>query len=161
MIGRLSIWHRPGRKSFAALRDLGATHIVTILGEQEGAEKLIVSLKAAGFESIWIPLGKGDPDVAISMADTIQERFLEVAKALQSGGHVVVHCSAGIHRTGMLTYAFLRTIGMSSGEAEAALGELRPITQEGVMASRLAGIEPLVDELVGLPQPGAIEFVVI
>ena len=61
----------------------------------------------------------------------------------------------------MLTYAFLRTIGMSSGEAEAALGELRPITQEGVMASRLAGIEPLVDELVGLPQPGAIEFVVI
>ena len=82
------MWHRPGRKSFAALRELGVTHIVTILGEQEGAKELIGPLKAAGFESIWIPLGKGDPETAISLADMIQERFVEVAEVLQSGGPV-------------------------------------------------------------------------
>jgi protein-tyrosine phosphatase len=51
---------------------------------------------------------------------------------------VYVHCSAGIHRTGMLTYGLLRSMGMSGAAALATLHALRPETGEGVGEVRLA-----------------------
>ena len=43
--------------------------------------------------------------------------FLGGAVPVEGGGKRGLHCSAGIHRTGMLGYALLRQLGLS---AEAA-----------------------------------------
>lgn len=62
---------------------------------------------------------------------------LEIVRCSQNGSGIYVHCSAGIHRTGMTSYAFLRYMGLSSTEAKTKLNELRPTTREGVGDNRL------------------------
>lgn len=57
---------------------------------------------------------------------------------LERGGRVYVHCSAGLHRTGMVANAFLRWHGLSAADALALLTELRPLTAEQVGPERLA-----------------------
>lgn len=70
---------------------------------------------------------------------------LEQLRDLVVGGaRVVVHCSAGIHRTGMFGYALLRMVGLSADEARAKLRELREVTGEGVGKDRLAWGDGLV-----------------
>ena len=50
----------------------------------------------------------------------------------------MVHCSAGIHRTGMFGYALLRAVGLDREASNAKLRELRAVTAEGVGDERLA-----------------------
>jgi protein-tyrosine phosphatase len=54
-----------------------------------------------------------------------------------------IHCSAGIHRTGMFGYALLRTCGLDVDAATEALARLRAVTAEGVGQQRLAWAEEL------------------
>jgi protein-tyrosine phosphatase len=61
-----------------------------------------------------------------------------IAAAIARGGKVVVHCSAGIHRTGMIGYALLRQLGLSADAAREKLSALRSVTAEGVDSDRLA-----------------------
>ena len=58
--------------------------------------------------------------------------------ALASAGKVFIHCSAGIHRTGMVTYGLLCSMGLSAADAMAILNSLRAETGEGVGEHRLA-----------------------
>ncbi|WP_460357927.1 tyrosine-protein phosphatase [Actinoallomurus acanthiterrae] len=62
---------------------------------------------------------------------------------LRDGAAVVIHCSAGIHRTGMLTYALLRATRSTSGEARLTLARLRARTADEVGDERLTWPEHL------------------
>ena len=44
----------------------------------------------------------------------------------------MIHCAAGIHRTGTVAYTLLRLGGMSAKEAMDALKEMREETAKGV-----------------------------
>jgi protein-tyrosine phosphatase len=57
---------------------------------------------------------------------------------LEEGHHIYIHCSAGIHRTGMIANALLRYLGYTADESEALIAELRTHTAEGVGEHRLA-----------------------
>jgi protein-tyrosine phosphatase len=59
------------------------------------------------------------------------------------GAHVAIHCSAGIHRTGMFGYALLRTSGLEPEAAKEALAAPRAATADGVGDQRLAWAEDL------------------
>jgi protein-tyrosine phosphatase len=50
---------------------------------------------------------------------------------------MLIHCSAGIHRTGMVAYALLRRRGLSRDDALGVLGEARRHTREGVQERHL------------------------
>ena len=51
---------------------------------------------------------------------------------------VLIHCAAGIHRTGILAYTLLRLLGqLSQKEAYAALKDLRLETFKGVEIWRI------------------------
>jgi protein tyrosine/serine phosphatase len=61
-----------------------------------------------------------------------------LCELIAAGGRLVVHCSAGIHRTGMFGYALLRQFGLDPEVARAKLAELRQVTAHGVGPDRLA-----------------------
>ena len=68
----------------------------------------------------------------------IEEMLRQVAAVLRTGGRIFVHCSAGIHRTGMITYALLRSVGLDPLAARDTLALLRKETRDGIGDERLA-----------------------
>jgi protein-tyrosine phosphatase len=113
------------------------THVVTLLAEREGAKEIGEAVRQAGITWIWCPLANGQPpDVQVTAA--IRPVLAELASLLDKGASIIVHCSAGIHRTGMFGYALLRQVGLEPNAARAKLNKLRPVTGEGVGEERLA-----------------------
>jgi predicted protein tyrosine phosphatase len=135
--GRLAVDHRPRLRSLPVLKQAGTTHVLTLLSAREGAEAIGKAARAAGLAWLWLPLEDASPP-AESRDPEIRAAFDEVARLLRSGASVLVHCSAGIHRTGMIAYALLRHIGQSAEQSQETLRALRPFTAVGVGSERLA-----------------------
>lgn len=129
--GHLAIGHRPKIKIIKSFRNLGVTHVLTLLSESEGAEDIGKEVQGAGIDWIWLPFHSADPPSEDRRAAVIKT-FDVVRAALDSHARIYVHCSAGIHRTGMITYAFLRYVGFSAENAMTTLSRLRQVTAEGV-----------------------------
>lgn len=134
--GALALTHRPKRTALATWKAVGVSHVVTLLAEREGARDVGAAAARAGLDWIWVPLANaGIPD------DSETRRLLpaidQVVDVLKHGARVVIHCSAGIHRTGMFGYAVLRRFGLSADDARAKLLALRGVTADGVGDERL------------------------
>jgi len=141
--GALALSHRPKRRDVPRFPGLGVTHVVTLLSEREGARQVGELVEQAGMSWIWFPLDNGrPPDPARTAA--LLPVIAELAALIVGGARVVVHCSAGIHRTGMVGYAVLRRLGLEPPAARAKLLELRTVTGEGVGDDRLAWGDALV-----------------
>jgi len=143
--GALALTHRPKVKDLPVLHAAGATHLVTLLADNEGARQVGDAAQRAGLSWVWLPFqGAGVPD---------RSRDVELRLALGNlrdlvlgGNQLVMHCSAGIHRTGMVGYALLRQLGLAAPEAREKLAELRAVTSDGVGTDRLAWGDALADE---------------
>jgi protein-tyrosine phosphatase len=131
----LILTHRPKKTVLAAWRAEGVTHVMTLLLEREGAREIEALALAQGLAWIWCPLNGGDVNTRF---EAVAGGIEAALAALAAGGRLVVHCSAGIHRTGMVGYAILRCAGLDAEAARAKLAELRAVTAEGVGAARLA-----------------------
>jgi len=134
--GRLVIGHRPKIKAIPHLKQSGATHLLTLLSESEGGEEIGRVARQAGIHWLWLPLTSGDPPEEKRLSE-ILSLFQQMQTILECRGGVFVHCSAGIHRTGMITFAFLRYLGFSESNAFDILARLRPETSSGVGAERI------------------------
>jgi predicted protein tyrosine phosphatase len=135
--GRVALGHRPRKRGLDDLRGGGCTHILTLLGEREGAATIGEAATEAGIEWLWLPLEGGDPPPASRDAE-VREVFDRIAALLDQGSAILIHCSAGIHRTGMIAHALLRHLGLSADEARERLRAMRDITASGVGDARLA-----------------------
>lgn len=133
--GKLAIGHRPAKKRLEALRMQGCTHILTLLSEREGSDDIRRGTIAAGIEWIWFEMENGDPP-APSRDEESKALFKKLSNALKKGARIYIHCSAGIHRTGMLTYGLLRYLGHNQEAADGLLHTLRQDTSEGVGEAR-------------------------
>lgn len=56
---------------------------------------------------------------------------------------MLIHCSAGIHRTGTIAYTLMRSNGFDKEEALESLKKMRKETFEGVGENRLEIAETL------------------
>lgn len=133
--GALAIGHRPPLRALARMRSAGVTHVATVLAAQENPHAIEAAARAAGLEWLWIELGstKNLP----KRADPVIARALDALIAHIAGGaRIFLHCSAGIHRTGMITMALLFRLGGDAAEVAAALAALRPVTARDVGAAR-------------------------
>jgi protein-tyrosine phosphatase len=140
--GALVVTHRPKVKLLPAMRAAGVTHVVTLLSRREGALAMGAAVSRAGLEWIWVELPHGRQP-APAQQHRIVTALATGATLLGEGARMVVHCSAGIHRTGMFTYALLRTLGLEADQARRMLVRLRAATAEGVGEQRLEWAERL------------------
>jgi protein-tyrosine phosphatase len=131
-LGRLALYHRPGGKAFADLLEQGCTHVVTLLRASEQAESIGQNVQEKGMVWLWVPIPNGDYP-----RGEIHERLVnaipQISALLDEGASVLIHCSAGIHRTGMLGYGLLRWRGLSQEEALEKIGQTRQVTHDGLL----------------------------
>lgn len=136
--GFIAIGHRPRIKHLPAMKRNGVTLVVSILGKQEDAERLGQLIMRAQMEWIWIPIGSSQPPTDRKTLETVAAALSKLELALHAGGTIFIHCSAGIHRTGMIANALLLYLGYSQEKARSILEELRQVTSENVGSDRLS-----------------------
>ena len=135
--GCLKIGHKPGRKnSLQSLRDEGTSTVVTLMGQREGAESIGQAVRSYGMEWIWLPLRNADLP-AKKMNPEFFKLFAGIKEKLEKGGKIFIHCSAGMHRTGMITNALLIYLGYDRETAFKLLQKLRPVAAQEVRRHRL------------------------
>jgi len=127
---------KPGRKFFATLSQTPCTRIVTLLSQREGALQIGHWVQACGITWTWLPLENGQPPVR-DAHHRLCEALPVLAEALNQGESLMIHCAAGIHRTGMMAYALLRVMDFSAEDALAQIAAMRQETHDGLRADRL------------------------
>lgn len=129
--GRVALSHRPKLKAIACLAGQGCQRVLTIQGEDESPKKIEAAVRGAGLAWTWINVGDGR--FPVGEADLRMRAGLqEVIVCLKAGESVLIHCSAGIHRTGMFTFALLRALGLPEPEALEKIALMRPHTRNGM-----------------------------
>src|SRR5690606_15236924 len=111
---------------FEGLAREGTSAVITLLHENEGAPAIGSKSNAAGIDWIWFPFSASTPHKGDDL-QSVFELFGQVHNRLDKGEKIYIHCSAGIHRTGMITYGLLRYIGYEAAEAQKMLAELREV----------------------------------
>lgn len=61
-----------------------------------------------------------------------------LAQRLEATEAILIHCAAGIHRTGMLAHALLRWQGYSEAQALDLIELMRPHTRLGLQSRQIA-----------------------
>jgi protein-tyrosine phosphatase len=138
----LSVGPRPSKRLLADMRVLGITDLLTLLSEAEGGRQIGERAIAHQVNWHWLPLHGADP--AQLDADAFRSKLIAVIEAFRASENprrLHVHCSAGIHRTGMAAYGLLRLSGLEADQALAALVQTRSLTGEGMTDIRRQFVE--------------------
>ena len=131
--GRLALWGRPSSKSLPFLKEQGCSRVVTLLSAFEGGEAVGKAVLMAQLAWTWIPLAGAKPPEGDAKTQLLEDIDILAAR-LDQGESLFIHCSAGIHRTGMVTYALLQRCGLTATDAVERLNHLRPFTAHGMHA---------------------------
>jgi protein-tyrosine phosphatase len=144
--GHLAIGHRPSAKLAKDLKLQNATHILTLLSEGEQAKTIqsIASKNQLGW--LWFPMESAQPPGEERFTELVS-LFREMTAIFEKGGKIYLHCSAGIHRTGMISYAFLRYLGNDTDSSLELLKALRIKTSESVGEERVAWVDDVIGTL--------------
>jgi len=134
--GRLTLWHRPGARAVAELRAFGCDCVVTLLSSREGASTVGKHVEQAGIEWFWLPLENGQPPQGAA-SEAVLSAIPVLWQRLDAGRSILIHCSAGIHRTGMIAYALLRWRGHDEDEALVVIEKMRLHTRTGIQRKHL------------------------
>ena len=141
-------------------RARGVTDVVTLQRDHEMAVWIPETCEETGLRWHHLPLsGKrlAEPDDRRSLARLPQLLELLRTPAPVSPRRLVLHCSAGLHRTGVCLYLLLRLSGMSPEAALEQLALARPLTaRELQKRTRKTGV--LVERTEALlEQPGLFQ----
>lgn len=156
-LGRIAARGAPSSASFGRwASEAGASYVVTLLKEGEPAYAMVcqrgLDLVEEGSLKGWLhlPLSGGGcvndvfedtsngrlstrcKDAAAQDKESLA-RVQEIVELLQNGESVVVHCAAGLHRTGIVCYMALRLLGHSAEDSLQAILASRPLTHTEVM----------------------------
>ena len=94
------------------------TVIVLLASDEECLQKTGCHLRALylkeGFQVLYLPI----PDFSVPTKDDLEQAVQDTIAYAQAGHHIVIHCSAGIGRTGLfMAYLAKGRLGLSGAEA--------------------------------------------
>jgi protein-tyrosine phosphatase len=145
--GKIALRGKPGRKFYEALPYLDCSRVVTLLSEHEGGLEVGEQVKERGVQWTWIPLEDGKYPLREAYA-RLRDGMIGLSDNLDKGESLMIHCAAGIHRTGMLTYGLLRYRGYSTDDAMRMIAQMRQHTHDGLQAKQMKWGEDVVRELM-------------
>ena len=99
---------------------------------------------------VWFPIKAvnytlvSDP----SKFEKISKNLLELRTLLSEGKKLLIHCAAGVHRTGFVTYVLLRLCGRGHDEAINLIQIIRPVILEKISRLRLEIAETFYEKIV-------------
>ena len=118
------------------LHKFGVTRVVTLLTEEQGAFRIRDMVEPLGIAWTWLPIRNGKrPEGEVTAR--IVAALPILSAHLDAGDAMLIHCSAGIHRTGMVTFALLRCRGYSESDALDLIAQMRATTRDGLHAKHL------------------------
>jgi histidine triad (HIT) family protein len=132
--GKLAASGTPGKGGVGRWANAGASVVVTLLDFNE-ADSGVTDIKQEcldrGLRWIHLPL-KGRNSLTAPQQSDYQSlaRIPEICQLLDQGSNVVVHCAAGLHRTGSVCYLVMRLCGLTTDTALTTLGAMRAKTCE-------------------------------
>ena len=121
--------------------------IVTVQNNTEMPLEVKKSCTENGMRHMWIQLNGANRPLleAKGTQKYLRRKLRELFQTcLTSEERVLIHCAAGIHRTGTTGYTLLRWTGLEKEEALECLGKMRADTLKGVGDWRIA----LADEFL-------------
>jgi len=133
--GKLAIGHRPSKKLIGYLKLQGCTHILTLLSESEGAKETEYLCGCEHINWLWYSMDNAKINSHEENIELIN-LFKNLENILSNNGSIYIHCSAGIHRTGMIAFALLHYFGYSTDESLDLLKQLRVETFENMGEER-------------------------
>ena len=143
----------PGQRRLATWPEAGVTDVVTL--QPVGQMPVWMPSVCAAWGMQWhhVPLsGKrlSHPDDHATLLRWW--RWCRVHTSLEVPRHVVVHCSAGLHRTGMALYVLCRAQGMDQEQSVEAVGRMRGLTGHELTLESRRGEGSIVERIEGLIQ---------
>jgi len=135
--------HAVGADPGAALARIGGTGTIVCLNQRAELEDRYPQYVAwlrenIGGQALWCPI----PDLHAPPLAELRPVLGEIGRRLAEGGHVLVHCGAGIGRAGTVAVCVLMEHGLDRDDALAVVAAHRPMAGPEVGAQR-----ELVDEL--------------
>ncbi len=131
--GRGRPWQRDLSADAQAIAGRGFASVLTLLPDAELAALGVPDLGAGVVQAgmVWhqLPIadfGVPDPHTQLAWAT----RQAQLSTQLLAGQSLLVHCAAGLGRTGTMVALLLKAMGRSSAEAVAAVRAARPGTIE-------------------------------
>lgn len=143
--GRLGLWARPHLSKFGEWKEKGLTTVLTLLSTAEEAQRVGAAVINAGLVWHWFEQANGKNLPAPQRFDLLH-LLKDVNREIDGGSWVLIHCAAGMHRTGMAAYALLRLRGLDRAAALELMQQMRPVTREGVGEKRLDWVDTWLAE---------------
>ncbi|ELR21186.1 dual specificity protein phosphatase [Acanthamoeba castellanii str. Neff] len=114
-----NVWHRDVATDVRVLRETHGTDVlVSLLEDFEYShmqiEHLFATCREHGIEVIHYPIVDGETPVSLEDTHAVVSKM---QAHLEAGRNVVVHCKAGLGRTGLITGCCLKALGVSGEEA--------------------------------------------
>lgn len=148
---QIACWPLPGRRDLSRFRkDLGVTHILSLINDKELKNtKICGHVESAGIQSLHLPIEGAELSVFTSSQDTVDlliERVPSIRELLLNSTEaapvkMIIHCAAGLHRTGAITYLLLRLCHFNSDQALLIINRTRSITARQVGQKRIDAVE--------------------
>ncbi len=129
LTGFITACGAPARPRLQAWAQAGVTNVITLLRTDEFAFPFCIACESLGIAWHHVPLS-GKLLNAPSDAQSIKSLGALFAnlRTQNTPPKVVVHCAAGLHRTGVALYILLRLSGLNPPDTLTQIQSIRPIT---------------------------------
>ena len=148
--GTIIACHRPDKNLLKKLSNELVNTVVTLLWNTETPEEVYKQCESLNINWISFPVKSINYTLLTERhkCSAISEKLFELKDLLMNGQKLLIHCAAGIHRTGFVTYNLLRLCGHSKEETITALGIIRPKILEKISSLRLEISESFSNMLI-------------
>jgi len=126
--GKIGLSAKPSLGKLVKLNDQNLSTIITLLTISENKKDIEYYVNKYRKDWMWFPLSASELSYDNDFRVKLHAIYDEVIVRLKSGETILIHCAAGVHRTGLFTYGLLLKLGYKRNEALELIYELRPVT---------------------------------